>query len=138
VLVTQPIKVDGLATLTKQLKAISKEAPKAMRLANNEAANIVVNAARPTVPVRSGRTRTTLKARSTRSEARAVGGGTRAVHYPWLEFGGRVGRRKATRRPRVKEGRYLYPGWVQRRQAVYAELEKHLFDLCRQYGLDVS
>jgi hypothetical protein len=136
--ITDPIKVGGLTVLAKQLKGISKDAPKALRLANNEAAEIVVQAARPLMPSRSGRARATLKARSTRSEARAQGGSNRAPYVGWLEFGGSVGRKDATKRTVVKAGRYLYPGFVARRQAIYAELESQLVELCRDHGLDVS
>jgi hypothetical protein len=138
VIPTDPIKIDGLTVLSKRLQGISKDAPKALRQANNEAAALVVEAAKPKVPALTGRARATLKARSTRSQARAQGGSARASYFPWLEFGGRVGRKNATRRNFVKAGRYLYPGYLKRRQEIYAELEKQLIDLCREHGLDVG
>ncbi|ONI73516.1 hypothetical protein ALI144C_44820 [Actinosynnema sp. ALI-1.44] len=134
---TEPINVEGLTALAKSLKRISTEAPKALRVANNHAAEIVVAQARTTVPVLRGKARASLKARSTRTAARAQGGSGRVPYYGWLEFGGRVGRRKATRREQIKGGRYLWPAFAARRQKVLEELAKQLVDLCERSGLDV-
>jgi hypothetical protein len=136
--ITEPIKVEGLALLARQLRKLDKDAPKALRLVHNEAAQLVVATAIPNVPSKTGRARATLKARSTRTESRAQGGSTRAPYYPWLDFGGRVGIRKSVRRPFTSDGRYLYPAYVKRRADVLELLETALLELCREHGLDVT
>jgi hypothetical protein len=60
--------------------------------------------------------------------ARAGGiifGGPDVPYVPWLEFGGAVGGKKATIRPRVKGGRYLYPTIAEN----FADIEKRVDDL---------
>lgn len=104
------IQVEGLAALNRGLRAIDSEAPKQLRLAFNEAANTLVDKARPTVPSKTGAARASMKARSTRTSARVAVGGRKAAYFPWLDFGGegRVKGRPAPR-PFLKEGRYIYP-----------------------------
>jgi hypothetical protein len=60
------------------------------------------------VPRRTGRAGGTIKAASTRTEARVSEGGARAPYMPWLDFGGRVGRKNSVKRPFLKEGRYIW------------------------------
>lgn len=137
-MITEPIKVEGLALLAKQLRKLNKDAPKALRLVHNEAAQLVVDTAVPNVPRKTGKAQAALKARSTRTESRAQGGSTKAPYYPWLDFGGRVGIKNSVRRPVVKSGRYIYPAYVKRRADVLELLETALVELCRDNGLDVS
>lgn len=104
------IKIDGWAQFSKNLRKIDNDLPKMLREVANDGANIVVDWARPKIPTASGKAARTLKAKSTRTEARVQGGGKAAPYYPWLDFGGRVGRRRSVVRPFVKEGRYIYAG----------------------------
>lgn len=106
-----PIRIEGLAAFSRSLRKLDAEAPKQLRLVFNEAANLVVADARSQIPRQSGRAAASLKARSTRTEARVVGGGKRVPYYPWLDFGGRVGRRRSIERAFLREGRYIYPSY---------------------------
>jgi hypothetical protein len=127
-----PIKIDGLAEFTRNLKKLDSELPKAVRVALNQAANLVVGAAKPSVPARSGRAARTIRAASTRTAVRITAGGPRAPYYPWLDFGGRVGRKKSIKRPFLKDGRYLYA-------AYYAEKSSGRFqDVMSAALLDVA
>jgi hypothetical protein len=137
-MILEPIKVEGLAQFTRSLKKLDSELPKAVRMANNEAAEVVVKYALPLVPTRKGKAKRTVKAISTRTEGRARGGSKGAPYYPWLEFGGHVGRRHATARPYVKEGRYLYPSYLGHRPEVFQVLVKALAKVARDAGLEVS
>lgn len=130
------IRIEGLKEFRAKLRALDKGAPKQLRVAGNAAAGIVVDAARPTVPILKGRAKASIRAASTQSAARVRGGGARAPYLPWLEFGGRVGRRKSVKRARVKEGRYIWPGFIRRREAVRDELRDALERAARQAGLD--
>ena len=111
------IKIDGLAQFSRNLKKLDNDLPKALRIALNEAADVVVSAALPRIPRRTGRAANSVKARSTRTLARVVGGGNRAPYYPWLDFGGRVGRKKSVKRPFFKDGRYLYVEYFAKRDS---------------------
>lgn len=135
---TDPIKITGLAEFSRNLKTLDRELPKALRMAFNAAAEIVVNDARPGIPTKSGKAKASVKARSTQTASRVVGGSARVPYYPWLDFGGRVGKDKSIRRPFLKEGRYIYNAYF-RNQKRYAELlETGLLDVIRQAGIEVD
>lgn len=137
---TEPIRVDGLAQFSRDLKRLDAELPKALRVALNDAADLVVGRARPRVPTRSGRAARSMRARSTRTKVRVSAGGARAAYYPWLDFGGRVGRRKSVVRPFLKEGRYLYKGYFELAGTgeFQETLTDALLDVARQAGIEVT
>lgn len=114
----EPIRVEGLRALARSLRAVDRNLPKAMRLAANEAADVVVVEARRDVPRRTGRAAASIKAQSTRTAARVVSGGNRAPYMPWLDYGGRVGRNDTARRPFIADGRYVYPAFRAKRAEV--------------------
>lgn len=134
----EAIKIDGLAEFARNLGKIDSDLPKAMRVALNEAAQVVVNFGQARVPRRSGRARSTIRARSTRTAVRVAAGGRKAPYYPWLDFGGRVGRNRSVKRPFIGEGRYLYPALSERGQAIYDALEHALVTLVDNAGIEVS
>lgn len=133
-----PIKVDGLAAFVRNLRKIDADLPKTLRVAFNAAAQIVVDYARPRVPSRSGRARSTIRARSTRTAVRVSGGGNKAPYYPWLDFGGRVGRRKAVKRPFIGDGRYIYGGLHDKRDEIHQAVVDALLDAARAAGVEVD
>jgi hypothetical protein len=135
---TDPIKIQGLARLNRSLRAIDKDAPKQLRLVGNEAANIVVDDARPEVPTLSGRASRTVKAASTRTAAQVKAGGSKAPYYPWLDFGGRVGVNRSVKRQFIKGGRYIFPAYSDNRERIGETLESGLTTLIRDSGLDPS
>jgi hypothetical protein len=136
--VTAPIRVEGLAEFSRNLKKLNGDLPKALRIALNEAADIVVKGARPKVPRRSGRAAASVKARSTRTSSRVVGGSNRVPYYPWLDFGGRVGKGKSVRRPFLKEGRYIYASYFANTDEYGKVLEEALLEVARQAGVEVT
>lgn len=135
-----PIKVDGLAEFTHNLKKLDSDLPKMVRIALNEAADVIIDYARPRVPKRSGRAARSIRARSTQTVVRVSGGGNRAPYYPWLDFGGRVGRGRSVDRAFFKEGRYLYQGYyVAKRSGDFPDiLSKALIAVARKAGLEVE
>lgn len=133
-----PIKVQGLAEFNRNLRRLDKDLPKALRLAHNEAAQIIVDWAKPKVPRKSGRAAGSVKAKSTRTESRVQGGSKRAPYYPWLEFGGRVGPRRSVHRPFIKEGRYLYPALGANYDKFAELLTEKLIDVAREAGVEVD
>lgn len=132
------IKVDGLAKFTRDLKRLDAEIPKMQRKALNDAAEIVLGYARPRVPRRSGRAAASLKARSTQTAVRVAAGGPRAPYYPWLDFGGRVGRRKSVKRPFIGDGRYIYPALSAKRAEFEEALQLALLESARAAGFEVT
>lgn len=134
----EPIKIDGLRQFSKSLKQLDADLPKALRVAFNGATEIVVTEARPKVPKVSGKAAGSIKARSTRTAARVVGGSTRVPYLPWLDFGGRVGRNRSVRRPFLKEGRYIYKAFFANRDRFGDALQDALVDVAEQAGLEVE
>lgn len=135
------IRISGLREFDRGLRRISSDAPKGLRLAGNRAADIVVAEAKPRVPLgpgRGGHARSSLRAASTRTAARVRAGGARFPYYPWLDFGGRVGRNNSVRRPFLKEGRYIWAAFADRRAEVENELATALADVARGAGVGVS
>lgn len=130
------IQVEGLAQLSRGLKAVSKEAPKELRLALNSAASMLVDEVKPKIPQVSGAARRSLVARSTRTSARVGVGGKKAPYYPWLDFGGegRIAGRPA-KRDFLREGRYVYPTLRVIRPQIEARLGEALSEVIRNAGL---
>lgn len=137
-MVADPIRIEGLREFIRAVKSADADLPKAVRLAGNAAADIVVRAAKPRVPRRSGRAAGSIRARSTQSEARVASGGARAPYMPWLDFGGRVGRNHATRRPFIKRGRYVWAAFADRIPQIQEAMTESLSDVARRAGLEVD
>lgn len=134
----EPIRITGLAEFNRNLRKLDADLPKALRLAHNEGAQIIVDYAAPRVPRKSGRAAGSVKARSTRTESRVQGGSKRANYYAWLDFGGKVGPRKSVHRPFIKEGRYLYPALSASYDQFAELLAEKLIEVARQAGVEVD
>jgi hypothetical protein len=134
----EPIKITGLAEFNRNLKKLDSDLPKALRMAHNEAAQLIVNWAEPRVPRKTGRAAGTLKARSTRTESRVQGGSKRAPYYPFLEFGGKVGRKGSVRRPFIREGRYIYPALSANYDKFADLLTEKLIEVAKAAGVEVE
>ena len=137
---TAPIRIEGLREFQRRLRSMDTDLPKALRVAMNEAGQLVVDRARPRVPQRTGRAAASIRVVSTRTESRVRGGGARVPYYAWLDFGGAVGRNKATRRAFLKSGRYLWAAFAElnadgRLQAV---LSRALGDVARSSGIEMT
>lgn len=132
------IRIDGLRDLQKALRQIDGESQKELRVVLNKAAKIVAEAAAVRIPRRSGRAAASIKPRSGQREASVQGGGARVKYYGWLDFGGSVGRNNSVKRPFLRDGRYMYPAYRDRKATVQEELERSLTGLVRKAGLEVS
>ncbi len=137
---TEAIKIVGLKQFSKNLKTLDNDLPKALRLALNESANVIVDDAKPRVPSRSGKAKRSIKAQSTRTKARVSGGGGRALYFPWLDFGGRVGRNRSVSRPFKKKGRYIYRAYFAARDSgeFQGALNKNLIKVADSAGIEVD
>lgn len=132
------IEINGLRELQQALKQMDVALPKKIRVALNEASELVISYAKPKVPTRTGKARASLKVRSSQRAARVAAGGTRAAWYPWLDFGGAVGRNDATKRPFIKEGRYIYPGVRAKNDEITQAMVRALSELATEAGLEVT
>lgn len=137
----EEIRVEGLREFVRGLKQVDSDLPKAARLANNKAADIVVGYAKPKVPRgpgKGGHVVNTIKAKSTRTAARVSGGGKKFPYYGWLDFGGRVGRNRSVRRPFMQEGRYIWRAYADHSGEAYRVYIDALLDVARQAGIEVE
>lgn len=134
----QPIKIVGLKEFNRSLRKLDKDLPKSLRLALNEAGEIVVQWVKPKVPVDSGAAADSVKTRSTRTSARVTGGTTKVPYFAWLDYGGRVGRNRSVKREFKAEGRYIYPGYYANVEKIEAKLREALLDVARNAGLEVT
>ena len=135
------IKVEGLAEFQRNLKKLDSDLPKGLRIALNDAANVVVDAARPRVPRRTGRAQASINARSTRTKVRVSEGGRRAPYMPWLDYGGEGRRRgRPSKRPFVRQGRYVYKAYFGARDSGEFEriLTKALLGVAASAGVEVT
>lgn len=134
----EPIKIEHLRELQGALKAADGEAQKQIRVVFNAAAEIVLDDARRLVPTRSGKARSTMKALSGQREGKVVAGGKKAPYYPWLDFGGTIGRNKSVRRRVIPGGRYLYPSLTDNYSRILEEMAEGLAEAARNAGLEVT
>lgn len=90
------MRVEGLDQLRKTVRAVGdRDLQKALMAANKTAAQVVVSAALPKVPVRTGRLRASVKALGSQKSGRAVAGGGKVAYGPAVHYGrkrGNVGR----------------------------------------------
>lgn len=136
----EPLKIEGLKEFRRNLRKLDADLPKMQRVAFNDVANLVLAEARPRVPRRSGRAAGSLRAASTADRVRVKGGGARAPYYPWLDFGGRVGRRRSVKRTFYPDGRFLYAAYFELRgSAKFDEaIVKAIVDTAAAAGIVVS
>ncbi|MGH9001533.1 MAG: HK97 gp10 family phage protein [Acidimicrobiia bacterium] len=119
------IRIQGLRDLQRALKAADGESQKQLRVAMNQAAEIVVVEARRRGPVRSGRLRDTIRAQSGQREARVVAGSKRVPYAAAVEWSRRG-------------GRFLFPAYRSRKPQIAQALEEAIVAVARHAGFDVK
>lgn len=132
------IRVAGLRDFQRQLKTMDAALPRQLRVALNNASQVVIDYAAPRFPRRTGAAAASLKARSSQRVARIALGGRRAPYAPWLDFGGRVGPGRSVVRPFIKDGRYVYKGLAVKRDQITEIMASGLAQLARDAGLEVD
>jgi hypothetical protein len=132
------IAVSGLRELSRSLNKVDSESAKQLRIVFNEAAELVITTARPRIPRRTGHAAGSLKTKSTRTAVRVAFGGPKAPYYPWLDFGGRTGRKKSVVRQFITDGRYVYPAYYERRPDIIQAMQDGIERVARGAGLEVS
>lgn len=135
------IEVTGLREFQRALKDMDAALPKQIRIALNQASELVIDYAQPRFPRVSGKAAGSLKARSTQREARVALGGRKAPYAPWLVYGGE-GKRKGrpSARPFIRAGRDFgpYAALDHRREQITQIMSDALAQLAKDAGLDVT
>lgn len=132
------IKVVGLNDFRKGLRGMDRGLPKGVRTALNEVADVLIDATRPKIPHRTGDAAASLRAQSSQTTAKIAVGGQKAPYYPWLDFGGKVGRKKSVVRPFYKQGRYIYPTLAEQRENIETAMLKAMAQLASTNGVEVD
>jgi hypothetical protein len=132
------IEVQGLREFQAALRKMDASLPKQLRVALNEASDLVVGYARSRMPSDTGRAKASLKARSSQREARVGMGGRKAPYAPWLDFGGKGKHGRPAPRPYIKEGRYVYAGLAANRAEVIDILQRAVTSLAHDAGVEVD
>lgn len=150
----QGIQVTGLREWQTAIRQVDRELPKEVRKEFLSIADYVVGQAQQRMPWGSGEAMRSLKARATQKGAgisRPAGGtpwrGEKADYYPWLDFGGSVGRGRianghqagggSIHRPVVKGGRYLYPAIVGATDYIVQHVGDTILRVARTAGFEV-
>lgn len=135
------IKVEGLRDTIRSLRQVDTEAPRAVRVANLEAAELVAGAARSLAgqafQSRSGRAAGSIRALASQRDARVKAGGRDAPHLPWLDFGGAIrheGHVHAVR-PFQRSGRVMLPALRDKREQVVDSYQQRIDGVIRAAGL---
>lgn len=134
----EPIKVKGLREFQAALKRVDEELPRRLRLILNDAIEVVAEDTRRRVPSKSGRAKASVKTQSSQREARLKAGGAKVQYFPWLDYGGNVGRNRSVKRPFKKEGRYVFPAYRRNRDDVLEMLDKGIGMLIEESGMEVD
>lgn len=133
------VSVEGLRELSAALRKVGPEHAKELRVEFKKIAEIVARDARGRLPVRSGRAAASLRATGDARGAAVIGGRKSVPYYGWLDFGGTLspsGRRRNTQsRPRLKEGRAIYPAIRANRDELLEASVRSLDNAKRQAGL---
>ena len=130
-----PLRIDGLKDFQAALRAAGDGLQKRLRVVFNEAADVIVSAARPGIPRRSGTLAGSLRASSGQREATVTLGKAKTPYAGWIEFGGRVGRKQSIVRRFVAGGRNLYPAVTRRRAEIETVMARGLERLADEAGL---
>lgn len=115
------VQVQGLGQLRSALRKVQADLPKELNVEFGRIAEQVAARVRPLVPHRSGKAAASVQGKS---GGKIAFGGRQAEYYPWLDFGGRVGRGRSVIRPIVSGGRYVYPTIADSRDLIEGETEK--------------
>lgn len=120
----QLIDAEQLGRLQAALRDCSAEVQDLAHSLLEDITSDVARDARSHVPHRSGRAGASYRSRGVVIEF----GGADAPYVPWLEFGGRVGRKRSVLRAFNPQGRYVYPAIARNLK----DVEKQVEDLIGQ------
>jgi hypothetical protein len=132
------VRISGLRELNTAFRQIDRELPKNLRAGFLPVAQHVVGVAQQRMPHLTGTAQRAVKPRATQRGASIAFGGDAAPYGPWLDFGGRVGRRKSIVRPFITEGRYVYPGIAESREEIEQGADTAVKNAARHAGFETK
>lgn len=135
---TFKIETDGLNELRSAFRRLGRGGNKEIKEFTIAAATLIVKKGRPMVPRRRGKARRSWAVSSDAKGAKVTYGGPTAPYMSWLDFGGRVGRRKSVLRPYIPSGRYLYPTVGKYQKQIRAMADETLAEMAENSGLKVD
>jgi hypothetical protein len=139
------LEVRGLKELSAAFAAVDRDIPKELQVELKAVAEHVADTARGKMPYLSGVARAALRPRATGRGSAGIafpkgGPGTgqeKDAYYPWLDFGGHVGRKHAIARDRVKGGRYLYPAIAESQDYIAEKVYDAVEHVARTHQFEV-
>jgi hypothetical protein len=135
------VRVEGLAELRKSLgdiggKPLQKHFRNRMLKVGE---SVVAPAIREKIPVKTGRSRASIKAGVSGNKAYVQGGKATVPWFGWLDFGGTLkpvgGRKNTIVRARPKGGRYIYPTIHEKQPQIVEAAADAFDDTARELGL---
>jgi hypothetical protein len=132
------VRIVGLRELNTAFRQIDRELPKGLRTEFLVVAEHVVGVIQHRMPHVSGDAQKSVKPRASQKGAGIAFGGKDAPYMPWLDFGGRVGRRKSIVRPFITEGRYVYPGIAESREEIEQGADTAVKNAARHAGFETK
>lgn len=128
------VQITGLREFESALKKLDAGLMPELKAQFLGIANRIAGIIAGKVPVLTGAAAGSVTAHGTLKGAQITAGGARVPYYPWLDFGGSVGRGKANLRPFVPEGRYMFPVIHSEREATEAAAKDALRIVARSAG----
>jgi len=128
------IKVENLKEVSRMVRDVGDtELKKQLRQANKNVSQIVVDAALPMVPVKTGKLRQSVKAQATQTAAYGKAGSPVRVPYAaaihWGEGSGNVGGGSSRRNRNIQGRPFLWDAADQTINRAVAEYEQQVQDL---------
>lgn len=128
------VEVHGMKEFISGLRRLDRKIPGVESDSESTSANLVARSARsrvPSGPSSGGHARASLGA----AGSTVSGGGTKYPYYPWLDFGGRVGRNNSVIRPFLKTGRYIFRSFKDNKVQIGQIMDDELTGATRSSGL---
>lgn len=130
------IKVEGLRETIKQLEALGADKAELVNM-NMRAAETLISATRPLVPVRTGNLLDSIRASKTKGYAQVVMGNRRVpyanpIHWGWFYD------KEWFIQKNIKPNKFLYRALGNVSEKIMAEYDKDLQDLFDKYGFGAN
>lgn len=140
-MVSASVKVEGVESVTAALARVQEEMPDTLEAVHRAAAQLVVAAALPNVPVRSGRLRASVKTVATPEVGVAYAGGGPVPYGNVIHWGrkrGNVGSPPGNHEGRnvVVKRPFLWDALNRVEEKVVAQHDKAIHDLIAELGLN--
>lgn len=125
----------GMDEFRSDLNQFIGKVPSMLGDATQQAAEMTIEEAQPTVPVLTGRAAGSLMVTKVGVDAAAAVGGDGVEYYGWLEFGGTAGH---IEREIIPEGRYLSPAYEKVLNSITEMMDDSIATTLEMCGLVVD